>query len=332
MRSVEMASGFQTAAQGLGCMGMSEFYGPTNDAESITTIHHALDLGITMLDTADMYGVGHNEELVGRAVRGRRDEVRIATKFGIVRDADDPTLRGFRGDRAYVRQACESSLRRLGIDTIDLYYMHRRDENVPVEETVGAMAELVAEGKVRYLGLSEVTGSEVRRAHDVHPITAVQSEWSVWSRDVEDDVVPACRELSIGFVPYSPLGRGFLTGAVTSTADLTAADFRHHQPRFEPANAARNRQALTTITEIAESHGTSASRIALAWSHCQASRWGIPVVPIPGTKRVRWLEENVGALDVVLGDDDLTRLDGIVATISGDRYADMTFTSAGGRP
>ena len=315
--------------QGLGCMGMSEFYGTRDDEASIRTLHHALDIGVTFLDTADMYGRGANEELLGRALKGRRDEFVLATKFGMQR-TDDPTERIVRGDAAYVRQAAEASLRRLGTDVIDLYYMHRVDLRVPIEETVGAMADLVAEGKVRYLGLSEVTAEELRRAHDVHPVSAVQTEWSLWSRDVEEAVVPECARLGVGFVPYSPLGRGFLTGKVT-VDDLPEDDFRRHHPRFTGDRGAANARLLAPVTEAAEAHGATPGQIALAWVRQRADVWGLPVVPIPGTTKVHRLDENAAAVDVRLTDAELDAMDGIAAAVKGDRYADMTLTSAGPR-
>jgi len=310
--------GLRTSRQGLGCMGMSEFYGAGDDAGSIATIHRALELGVTLLDTADMYGPFTNEELVGRAIAGRRDEVVLATKFGIVRDPDDPTRRGISGRPEYVRQACEGSLRRLGTDVIDLYYQHRVDPATPIEETVGAMAELVAEGKVRYLGLSEAGPETIRRAHATHPISALQTEYSVWARDPEAEILPLLRELGVGFVPYSPLGRGFLTGAVRSLDDLAADDFRRSQPRFQHGNLDANLRILEVIEAIAGEHDATPGQIALAWVQAQ----GEDIAPIPGTKRVHYLEENVAALDIGLSETDLERLDA-AGTAQGDRYADM---------
>ncbi|ADH68771.1 aldo/keto reductase [Nocardiopsis dassonvillei] len=320
MRTVPLTTdGPTVSAQGLGCMGMSEFYGPGDEADSLATLHHALDLGVGFLDTADMYGHGANEELVGKVVRERREEVVLATKFGIVRDRGTGA-RSHRGDAEYVHAACDASLSRLGVETIDLYYMHRRDTSVPVEETVGAMAELVAQGKVRHLGLSEVSADELRAAHAVHPIAAVQTEWSLWSRDVEESVVGECARLGVGFVPYSPLGRGFLTGALPPVEELSADDFRRGKPRFSGENAVRNQDLLAIVRRVAEAHGTTPGQVALAWVHAQAERWGLPVVPIPGTKRRERLEENVGGADLVLSPEDLAELDTIADATAGARY------------
>jgi aryl-alcohol dehydrogenase-like predicted oxidoreductase len=314
------SSGLVVSSQGLGCMGMSEFYGPGDETESVATIHRALDLGVTFLDTADMYGPYLNEELVGRAIAGRRDEVVLATKFGIVRTGD-PAVRSIRGDAAYVREACEASLRRLGVDHIDLYYQHRSDAGVPIEETVGAMAELVADGKVRYLGLSEAAPQTLRRASAVHPISALQSEWSLWSRDIEADVVPTARELGIGIVAYSPLGRGFLTGQITTPDDFPEGDFRTFLPRFTGDNFAHNLALVDTVRELAVAKGCTAGQFALAWV---LSR-GDDVVPIPGTKRRTYLEENVAATDVVLDAADRAAIDEVfpVEAAAGSRYPDM---------
>jgi aryl-alcohol dehydrogenase-like predicted oxidoreductase len=316
--------GLEVAEQGLGCMGMSEFYGTADERQATATIHRALELGITFLDTADVYGPHTNETLVGRAIRGRRDEVVLATKFGIVR-SDDPTYRAFDGRPEYVRGACEGSLERLGVDTIDLYYQHRVDPEVPIEETVGAMAELVREGKVRYLGLSEAAAETIRRAHAVHPISALQSEYSLWSRDPEDEVLPTVRELGIGFVAYSPLGRGFLTGRIHSLDDLEEDDYRRMSPRFRGDNFARNLTLVERVRELAEAKGVTASQLALAWVSAQ----GEDIVPIPGTKHVSYLEENAAASGIELSQDELARIDeaapqGIAA---GERYADMSFVN-----
>jgi aryl-alcohol dehydrogenase-like predicted oxidoreductase len=304
--------------QGLGCMGMSEWYGPTNWDESIATIHRALDLGVTFLDTADVYGAGHNEVLVGRGIAGRRDEVQLATKFGIDRSGGD-AHRTIRGEHDYVKRSCEASLTRLGVEVIDLYYLHRPPQTAKIEETVGAMAELVADGKVRYLGLSEVSGDLLRRAHAVHPITAVQSEYSLWTRDPETDVIGAMRELGVGFVPYSPLGRGFLTGAV-DVSSLDANDFRRGNPRFRGRGSERNQAIADTVRSVAGAKGVAPAQVALAWVYAQQERLGVPVVPIPGTKRVKWLEQNITALDVTLDASELAVLDPLCAQVTGARY------------
>jgi aryl-alcohol dehydrogenase-like predicted oxidoreductase len=317
MREVALGD-LTVSAQGLGCMGMSEFYGHPDWDESIATIHRALDLGVTFIDTADIYGAGHNEVLVGRAIAGRRDEVTLATKFGIDRSGGDDK-RIVRGEAGYVKRACDASLLRLGVDHIDLYYLHRPPQTAEIEETVGAMAELVQQGKVRHLGLSEVDSALLRRAYAVHPISAVQSEYSLWTRDVETTVLDALRELGVGLVPYSPLGRGFLT----ATLDLTSLgdkDFRSRNPRFAGEAGAANLAIVEAVREVADAKGAAPAQIALAWVSAQADRLGVAVVPIPGTKRVKWLEQNVAALDIELGADELAVLDPLAQQVVGARY------------
>jgi aryl-alcohol dehydrogenase-like predicted oxidoreductase len=317
MRNVSLGE-LTVSAQGLGCMGMSEVYGPASWDESIATIRRALDLGVTFIDTADIYGAGHNEVLVGRGIAGRRDEVQLATKFGIDRSGGDDK-RLIRGERGYVKRACESSLLRLGVEVIDLYYLHRPPQTAEIEETVGAMAELVAEGKVRHLGLSEVDSALLRRAHAVHPITAVQSEYSLWSRDPETTVLDALRDLRVGLVPYSPLGRGFLTGTV-DVSTLDTRDFRAGNPRFAADAAAANQAIADAVRQVADARGVAPAQIALAWVSQQSGRLGVSVVPIPGTKRVKWLEQNVEALDITLTADELAVLDPLGDQVVGARY------------
>jgi aryl-alcohol dehydrogenase-like predicted oxidoreductase len=305
-------------ALGLGCMGMSEFYGNPNEQESVATIHRAIDRGITLLDTADVYGMGRNEELVGRAIEKRRSEVIVATKFGIVRDASNPNQRGVSGRPEYLRKCCEQSLRRLRISTIDLYYQHRVDTEVPIEETVGAMSRLIQEGKVRYLGLSEAAAQTIRRAHATHPIAALQSEYSLWSRDPEDGVLATCRELGVGLVPYSPLGRGFLTGQIKKFDDLAPDDYRRSSPRFQGENFQKNLQLVQRIQQMAAEKSCTPAQLALAWVLAQ----GKDIVPIPGTTKRKNLDENLGALEVSLTPADLARIEELAprGAAAGDRY------------
>jgi aryl-alcohol dehydrogenase-like predicted oxidoreductase len=317
MQTRTLGGSLRVPAMGLGCMGMSEFYGGRDEAESVATIHRALDLGVTFLDTADMYGVGRNEELVGRALRGRRGNVVLATKFGNMR-GEDGSFRGVNGRPEYVREACEASLRRLGVEVIDLYYQHRVDPQTPIEDTVGAMAELVRAGKVRFLGLSEAAPATIRRAHAVHPIAALQTEYSLWSRDPEDEILPTVRELGIGFVPYSPLGRGFLTGGIRSIDDLEPDDYRRNSPRFQGENFAKNLALVEEIAAMAREKGCTPSQLALAWVLAQ----GEDIVPIPGTKHRKYLEENVAALRIALSAQDLMRIDRALppGSAAGTRY------------
>jgi aryl-alcohol dehydrogenase-like predicted oxidoreductase len=306
------------SALGLGCMGMSEFYGARDDAESIVTIHRSLDLGMTFLDTADVYGYGDNEILVGKAIRGIRDRVFLATKFGIVRDKTNVTLRGVSGTRAYVRSSCDASLKRLGVDAIDLYYQHRVDPKTPIEETVGALADLVREGKIRYIGLSEASSETIRRAHKVHPVAALQSEYSLWTRDPEDEILSTTRELGIAFVAYSPLGRGFLTGQIKRFEDFASDDYRRFSPRFQGDNFHKNLNLVARVESIAKEKNCTPGQLALAWLLAQ----GDDIIPIPGTKRRKYLEENFGALSVELSADDLGRIDEAAphGAVSGERY------------
>ncbi|WP_030783069.1 aldo/keto reductase [Streptomyces sp. NRRL S-920] len=311
------------SAQGLGCMGMSHVYGTSDDAQSIATIHRALDLGVTLLDTSDFYGNGHNEELIGRALAGpRREQAVVATKFGFANRVGEPPH--IRGDAAYVREACDASLRRLGVDHIDLYYVHRVDKAVPIEETVGALAELVEAGKVRHLGLSEASARTIRRAHAVHPIAALQSEWSLWTRDLEEEIAPVCRELGIGLVPFSPLGRGFLTGRYTSFDALPEDDLRRTQPRFADGNMERNLSIVDTLNSLAAEKGVTAGQLALAW----VQHRGDDVVPIPGTRREKYLEENVAAVTIELSAEDLKAIDAAAPAggVAGTRYDERSMS------
>jgi aryl-alcohol dehydrogenase-like predicted oxidoreductase len=323
--------GLTATNQGLGCMGMSEFYGEADDATSTATLDTARELGVTFWDTADVYGPHTNEQLLGAYFRttGSRDDITLATKFGIVRDPDDPTKRGFNGRPEYVRACCDASLSRLGVDHIDLYYQHRVDPSIDIEETWGAMAELVEAGKVRFLGISEAAPATVRRAHAVHPISAIQSEWSLWSREIEDEIVPLARELGIGIVPYSPLGRGFLTGQITTEDDFEPGDFRRGMPRFTGDNFKRNLDLVAAVTEMANDHDCTPGQLALAWLHAQ----GRDVHPIPGTKRPTYLRQNAEAASISLSAADLDRLDEISPKerVAGDRYADMRFVNGQSR-
>ncbi len=312
------SQGLQASQLGLGCMGMSDFYGAFDDKESIKVIHRALDLGITFLDTADMYGPYKNEELVSKAIKGNRDKITLATKFGIVRDPNDPTKRGFNGKPEYVRSSCDGSLKRLGLDVIDLYYLHRKDPATPIEETVGAMGDLVKAGKVRAIGLSEVSVDTLKRAHKTHPISAVQTEYSLWTRDPEDEILKTCKELGIAFVAYSPLGRGFLTGQIKKFEDLESSDYRRFSPRFQGENFEKNLQLVKKLEDMASNKNCTASQLALAWVMAQ----GDFIFPIPGTKRLKYLEENAGSLHVSLNQQELSDLDTIApkGVAAGLRY------------
>ena len=319
MEKRTLGQGLEVSAMGLGCMGMSDFYGGRDEAEAFATLERALDLGVTLLDTADMYGSGRNEELVGRAIRGRRDGVIVATKFGNVRNPDG-TFKGVNGKPEYVRQCCDASLKRLGVDVIDLYYQHRVDPETPIEDTVGAMADLVRQGKVRWLGLSEAAPATIRKAHAVHPIAALQTEYSLWSREPEDEILRTVRELRIGFVPYSPLGRGFLAGGIRSLADLAADDWRRNDPRYSDENLPRNLAIVDAIAAVAQRHGVSNAQIALAWLLAQ----GPDIVPIPGVKRRATMQDSAASPDVTLSDADIAALDAAAptGTTAGPRYSE----------
>ena len=330
--TVDLGDGLNVSAMGFGAMALTTMYGEVDDTESLATLNHCLDVGVTFIDTADVYGGGDNERLIAKLLEDRRDEVTLATKFGIAGNPRDRSAGGtpVRGDAVYVRQCVDESLRRLNTGIVDLYYMHRRDPNVPIEETVGAMAELVTAGKVRHLGLSEVTASELRAAVAVHPIAAVQSEWSIWSRDVERNVVPTAAELGVGFVPYSPLGRGFLTGTVRSAADLSSpSDFRRTMPRFTAGALDANLAVVEVVRSVAEQQGATAAQVALAWLRQRAESFGVRSVPIPGTRRPARVEENIGGLAVTLTAQQLAALDAAGSAVAGDRFADLSWVSAG---
>ncbi|WP_425264358.1 aldo/keto reductase [Streptomyces atriruber] len=331
MAKVRLGTGGpEVGVQGLGCMGMSFAYGPTDTDQARATLDRALELGVTLYDTADVYGMGENEKFLAPFIKAHRDEIVLATKFALAIDPAEPTKRRIDNSPVYIRSSVDASLRRLGTDVIDLYYMHRRDPNVPIEETVGVLAELVTAGKVKHVGLSEVTGGELRAAHAVHPIAAVQSEWSLFSRDIERGVVPTAAELGVALVPYSPLGRGFLTGSfVSAEKELGEDDFRRQQPRFTGANATANAALLDPVRSIADAHGASLGQVALAWVQQQADVHGLAVVPIPGTRKPTRVEENTAATRITLTEDELALLSPIAAAVAGDRYADMTSTSAG---
>ncbi len=329
--TVKLGDELTVSAIGFGAMALTHVYGEVDDAESLATLHRTVDVGVTFIDTANIYGNGDNEKLIARLLADRRDEVTLATKFGITANPADLAAGGLnaRGDAAYVRQCIDESLQRLQTDVVDLYYMHRRDTNVPIEETVGAMAELVAAGKVRHLGLSEVTADELQAAVAVHAIAAVQSEWSIWSRDVESNVVPTAAELGVGFVPYSPLGRGFLTGTIRSAADLSSTDFRRHMPRYAEGALDANLAVVDVVKSVAEQQGATPAQVALAWLRYRADALGIASVPIPGTRRASRVEENLGSLSVTLTPEQLEALDAAGASVTGHRFTDLSWVSAG---